>query len=160
MISLSEYKKRIGVTKTKYVMDWVNQNLIPGVIKAPDVASTLFPDSARRPYKDRGRIKATSDTSAIRVHLVHAALRREHMTREMCHLEPMEFKGIIDELVAADFIRRRTEDHITYYDSTMRSEAYQGKSFRELRQFVLDALAVMAKGAAEGAMKAYLDKAL
>jgi hypothetical protein len=132
----------------------IEKELIPGAIKGADIESTLFPDSARRPYKDRSKIKATSEASKIRTHIMKASLNREHITKEMCRLNQMEFNGFIHELVAADLIRLRIEDGITYYDATIKSEVYEGKTFGELRKFTLDALEAVAKGTAEGTIDA------
>lgn len=159
MITLSAYKKRAGVTKTKYVAEWIEKGLIPGVIKAPDIENTLFPDSARRPYSGRGSLKATTAASKIHIHMVKASLKREHITKEMCHSTQMEFDGFIDDLVAADLIRRRFEDGITYYDATIKSEVYEEKSFGELRKFILEALEAISKGTAEGTISVLLHTA-
>lgn len=156
MISLSTYMKCVGVTRKEYVAGWIENELIPGVVKAPDIESTLFPDSARRPYKDRSKIKATSEASKIRTHIMKASLNREQITKEMCHLNQMEFNGFINELVAADLIRLRIEEGITYYDATIKSEVYEGKTFGELRKFTLDALKAIAKGTAEGTIRVLL----
>lgn len=158
MIDLNSFMKKVGVTKKSYVRDWISDDLIPGVMKAPDIESTMFPASARRPYKERNKLRATSNSPAIRTHIVKAALNRTHITKEMCHLTTGEFEGFIDELIEAELIRRRVEDDITYYDSTIKSNICKEKSFNNLRKFILEALEVSSKGAAEGFTKAILDK--
>ena len=42
--------KKVGVTKAKYVEQWIERDLIPGIIRGESLSDTLFPDSARRPY--------------------------------------------------------------------------------------------------------------
>lgn len=148
MIDLREYKRNVGVSKNKYVAEWLEKELIPGAKRAPDLENTMFPNSARRPYRGRGRIKANANANVLRTHIVKAALRREYFSRKMCFASEAEFRWLVDELVATNLIRVRVEEGITYFDSTCLSEKYLNCSFNNLRQFVLDAINAAAKGVA------------
>ena len=49
-MNMKEYMKKVGVTKAKYVEQWIERDLIPGIIRGESLSDTVFPDSARRPY--------------------------------------------------------------------------------------------------------------
>lgn len=161
MISLKEYMKNTGVTKVKYVERWLENDWIPGVIKGNRVSDTLFPDSARRPYRSRW-LKPGINADKLRVHIVKACLSRCHISKELCFTSAREFEALVSELEQAGLICRSVEDGITYFDSTEKSKDYCEKPLAELRNFVLDMLETVskaaAKGAAEGAVSAYLTR--
>ena len=48
MMNMREYMKKVGVTKAKYVERWIEQDLIPGIIKGEPLSDTKFQNSARR----------------------------------------------------------------------------------------------------------------
>lgn len=54
-------------------------------------------------------------------------------------------------------LRIRIDDGIEYYDSTLKSDEYIGRSMKELRAFVLEALKAVAEGAAKGAVEGAID---
>lgn len=123
MLTMKEFMKRVGVTKKKYVIAWVEEGLIPSVQKEGD--TYLFPDSARRPY--RSHCKPNSDAKTIRGSIVNACLKRQHILASTFYLSEGEFKSYVDDLIKAGLITLRKEDGICYYDSTLKSE-----QFREL----------------------------
>ena len=159
MISLKEYMNNTGVTKVEYIERWLENAWIPGVIRGNKVSDTLFPDSARRPYRSRW-LKPGINADKLRVHIVKACLSRRHISKELCFASAREFEALVFELEQAGLISRSVEDGITYFDSTEKSEAYCGKPLAELRKFVLDMRETVskasAKGAAEGAVTACL----
>ena len=154
-ISLDEFTKNCG-TKKSYVKKWLDGHLIPGVTLAPSLEDTLFPRSARRPYRFRAKIKPTTTAKDIRTHIVNACIRREHIMSDMCHMSKNEFALIIQDLVKNDLIRVRREDGITYYDSTQKCDSYNGRRFEDLRKFVINMIKTAAEGAVEGAIKGAL----
>jgi hypothetical protein len=148
MIDLDTFKERNRVSKNKYIEDWIKDDLIPGVRRGPSIEDTQFPNSARRPYRYRARIK--QDANNIRAHIVNACVRREHITKEMCHMTQDEFVSQIDTLVNHGLVLIRIEDGITYYDSTAQCDTVAGKTIREIRKFVLDVIEAASRGYAEG----------
>lgn len=49
MQNMKEYMRRNGVSKKKYVLKWIQEDKIPGVMKDSATGEHVFPDSARRP---------------------------------------------------------------------------------------------------------------
>lgn len=155
MIGLKEYMKQINVTKIEYVRRWIENDYIPGVVKAENIFDTKFPDSARRPYCER-HLKPGISADKLRAHIVKACLLRRHISKELCFTSALEFEGLVSELEKAGFIRKRIEDGITYFDSTLKSETSRGKSLKVLREFILDTLKSVSESAAEGTVTAIL----
>lgn len=147
MLDLNQFMKKTNVSKRKYVDEWFQKNLIPGATCVEGKYS--FPDSARRPYRNR-HLKAGISADILRAHIVKAALLRQHICVDMCFMSPGEFLGMIKDLERADLITIRTEDDITYYDSTIKSSAYKNKSLKEIGKFVQDCIEAAAKGATKG----------
>ena len=153
MMSLQEYMRKVGVTKTKYVERWIERNLIPGIEQGESLADTQFPDSARRPYCE-GSLKPELSADKIRAHIVKACIQRRHITKDTCYASQGEFDGYICDLERAGLITKRLEDGIVYYDSTLRSDTYAGKSLQVIRQFVCDAIEAATKGATSAMLEA------
>ena len=157
MMDIEAYKAKCGISSSRYVKGWLKEDLIPGVRSGPSLEDFYFPDSARRPYRYRGKIKPATDATSIRAHIVNACIRREHITKEMCFATQGEFNRMIEDLTTCGLISVRVEDNITYYDSTSRSDLYEGKKFSAIKKFVLDALEAVSKGIAEGSLNAQRD---
>ena len=157
MMDIEAYKVKCGISSSRYIEGWLKEDLIPGVRFGPSLEDYFFPDSARRPYRYRGKIKPTTDATSIRAHIVNACIRREHITKEMCFATQGEFNSMIEDLTTCGLISVRVEDNITYYDSTSRSDLYEGKKFSAIKKFVLDALEAVSKGIAEGSLNAQRD---
>lgn len=153
MMSLQEYMRKVGVTKTKYVERWIERNLIPGIEQGESLADTQFPDSARRPYCE-GSLKPELSADKIRAHIVKACIQRRHITKDTCYASQGEFDGYICDLERAGLITKRLEDGIVYYDSTLRSDTYTGKSLQVICQFVCDAIEAATKGATSAMLEA------
>lgn len=153
MMSLQEYMRKVGVTKTKYVERWIERNLIPGIEQGESLADTQFPDSARRPYCE-GSLKPELSADKIRAHIVKACIQRRHITKDTCYASQGEFDSYICDLERAGLITKRLEDGIVYYDSTLRSDTYTGKSLQVIRQFVCDAIEAATKGATSAMLEA------
>jgi len=152
MLSLKEFKEKVGATKNKYIQEWLDQDLIPGVRKAPALEDTLFPDSARRPYRDRGKISADSGSDKIRAHIVRACCAREHISNKMCHCSPKEFEGYVNDLIKTEIIRIRVEDGITYYDATDKCAEIKKAKLNAVIKFVSDAVVKMGVEAEKAAL--------
>lgn len=127
MLTIEEYMKKTRVSKKKYVLEWVSDDLIPGTIC--ENGECLFPDSARRPYKARA---TKPNAKTIRTSIVNACLKKQHVTNKTFHLSEGEFNGFIRDLVNAGLIVERVEDGITYYDSTMKSDEFKANKFEKL----------------------------
>ena len=128
MLTMQEFMKKVGVTKKKYILDWIEKELIPGVQKNDD--TYLFPDSARRPY--RSRCKTNCSAKTIRGAIVNACLARQHILPSTFCLSEGEFQSYIDDLIKVGFIVRREEDGICYYDSTLKGEQFSGLGIKEI----------------------------
>lgn len=157
MMDIDAFKAKCGISSNRYIEDWLEKGLIPGVRSGPSLEDFCFPNSARRPYRYRGKIKPITNASSIRVHIVNACIRREHITKEMCFITQNEFNDMIKDLVKCGLITVRKEDNITYYDSTSKSDLYEGKKLSIIRKFVLDALEAMSKGISEGSLNVLSD---
>lgn len=121
MIDIKTYMKNVNVTKTKYVYEWIEKGLIPGVVKGNN-GELLFPESARRPY--RSRCKPNSDAKSIRGAIVKACIKRQQITPQTFYMSKGEFDKMIHELEDADLISEREEDGVLYYDSTPKCDEY------------------------------------
>ncbi|MCM1232246.1 MAG: hypothetical protein NC489_19150 [Ruminococcus flavefaciens] len=155
MLDMNGYMKKVGVTKKKYVTDWLAKDLIPGALQDEATGEYSFPESARRPYRCSS-LKANTKAPQIRAHIVKACINRQHITKDMCFMSEGEFNGMIDDLVNAGWIRRRVEDEITYYDSTERSDTYSGQPLKELVKILNSTLSVVAEAAARGTVTVML----
>ena len=153
MMSLQEYMRKVGVTKTEYVERWIERKLIPGIEQGESLADTKFPDSARRPYCE-GSLKPELSADKIRAHIVKACIQRRHITKDTCYASQGEFDGYICDLERAGLITKRLEDGIVYYDSTLKSDTYTDKSLQVIRQFVCDAIEAATKGATSAMLEA------
>ena len=156
MRDLKGFMDFVGVTKKKYVDDWIDNDLIPGAIRDKEKNTYSFLDSSRRPYRSHA-LKAGISADKIRGHIVKAALARHHIFASMCYMNSDEFDDMIDELVSCELIRRRVADGVTYYDSTIKSEAYKNKKLSEIERFVKECLAIVSESAAKGAVKGILE---
>ena len=155
MLDLNGYMKKVGVTKKKYVSDWLAKDLIPGALQDESTGEYTFPESARRPYRCNS-LKPTTKAPQLRAHIVKACINRHHITKDMCFMSEGEFNGMIDDLVNAGWIRLRIEDGITYYDSTEKSDTYSGQPLKELVKILNSTLSVVTEAAAKGAVTACL----
>ena len=153
MMDMREYVIKVGVTKAKYVEQWIERDLIPGIIRGESLSDTVFPDSARRPYCE-GSLKPELSADKIRAHIVKACIQRRHITKDTCYASQGEFDGYICDLEQAGLITKRLEDGIMYYDSTLKSDTYTGKSLQVMRQFVCDAIEAATKGATSAMLEA------
>lgn len=149
MIDLKGFMRNTGVTRKEYVDQWIDKGLIPGAERDTYAKTYSFPDSARRPYRNKS-LKAGLAGNKLRAHIVKAAINRQHITANACFMSDGEFQDMISELVKAGLIRIRVEDDIEYYDSTIKSEAYKKESFNELGDFVQNCLKACAEGFAKG----------
>lgn len=156
MRNLNEFMSWVGVSKKQYVKEWLDKKLIPGVILGEDLEDTWFPESARRPYKERGKIRPTTDANTLRAHIVNAALNKQYISHQMCYVCSDEFDVYINDLVKANLIQIRITDGVTYYDSTQESKNYK---INEIKPIVNGALAAISKGIAEGVVTAILKNA-
>ena len=71
-----------------------------------------------------------------------------------CYASQGEFDGYICDLEQAGLITKRLEVGIMYYDSTLKSDTYTGKSLQVIRQFVCDAIEAATKGATSAMLEA------
>lgn len=157
-MTIKEYMKKTGVTKKKYVENWLKEGLVPGVRKDNVSGEWIFPDSARRPY--RARLKSNSDACMIRASILNACLKREYVSYKTYHMSKGEFLSFINDLLTAELICERVEDNITYYDSTIKSDKYRGKSVKVIRKFIIDCLGEVVEKATYGMTKALLEEFL
>lgn len=157
-MTLTEYMKNTGVTKRKYVEEWLDKDLIPGVSKDTQTGEYVFPNSARRPY--RPRLKSTANATTIRTSILNACLKRQYISCDIYNMSHGEFQSFVNDLLKAELIIERVEDGITYYDSTSKSDGYRGKCIKTIRKFVIDCLGVTAEKVAYGTTKALCEKAL
>ena len=140
MQSLKEFKTKVGVTKNSYIKKWIEEDLIPGVKAAPSLEDTLFPDSARRPYKERDKIKPSSGADHIRAHIVSASIRREYISSKLCFCTPKEFDGYLKDLIGCGLIREREEDNIIYYDATEKCDEIKNAKHNAIVKFIADTI--------------------
>lgn len=132
MLTMKEFMKKVGVTKKKYVLDWINEERIPGIQKEGD--TYLFPNSARRPY--RSHCKPKSNAKTIRGAIVNACMKRQHISASTFYLSEGEFESYIEDLIQAELIALRKEDGICYYDSTIKSEQFNELGVEKIAQQV------------------------
>lgn len=156
MMNLKSFMKKVGVTKKEYVLKWLEENLIPGVVWDDELETAMFPDSARRPYRSRW-LRADSNADAIRAHIVKACIDRQHILHTSCYMSRDEFRKMITELEKAGLLSIRIEDGVEYYDSTIQSGQFLNKSLREVRRFVAEMVSAVSEGAAKGGVSAALE---
>lgn len=133
MLSMKEYMKKVGVTKEEYVINWINQDLIPGVHKNAE-GTYLFPESARRPY--RARCKERTNAKTIRASIINACLKQQYISPSTFHLSKSEFESYITDLAKRGLIVQREDDGIVYYDSTTESDKLKGSGVKEIAKKV------------------------
>ncbi len=153
MLNLQAYMKKAGVTKKHYVAQWLEEDLIPGVIRGQRLEDTLFPEAARRPYRSRW-LRPVSTADEVRSHIIKACLTKHHISHKTCYMSAEEFDAMVAELVGLGLVRIRVEDGITYYDSTANSGDYRDRNLREIREFLIDAMESAAKGITEAMLEA------
>lgn len=152
-MTVAEFMKNTGVSKRKYVEEWIAQDLIPNVTRDETTGALEIPDSARRPY--RPRLKPNADANTIRASMLNACIRRQYICpKTYGFIGEDEFYGYINDLIEAELIRERVIDGITYYDALPKSEEYRGRTCRAIRSFVIDCLGKVAERAAYGAIQA------
>lgn len=156
MRDLKGFMNFVGVTKKKYVDDWIDKDLIPGAFRDKEKNTYSFLDSSRRPYRNSG-LTPGLPADKLRTHIVKAAIARHHIFADMCFASPAEFDSMIDDLINCGLIRRRIEDGITYYDATPKCDAYVNKKLDEVGVFVKECLAVVSENVAKGVVKGALE---
>ena len=144
--------KKTKASRKAYVDKWIDNGLIPGAVR--DKNGYIFPESARRPYRD-GHLKAGMSAHKIRAHIVKAVILRQHISSSTFYMSEGEFQGMIADLEKADLVIIRIEDGITYYDSTQKTKEYANKSLREIGNFVQGCLKSIAEGATSAVINAY-----
>lgn len=154
-MTIKEYMKKTNVSKRKYVELWIEDGLIPGVVKDEKTGELFFPESARRPY--RARLKPNAKASVIRASILNACLKQEHISNKTYGLSEGEFSSFINDLLFAGLINERIEDGITYYDSTLKADEYRDKSVKFIEKIVINCLKVVTENAAYGATKAVIE---
>lgn len=154
-MDIKEFMERTNVSKMKYVEKWIEMKYIPGVTRDKKTGEWVFPESARRPYKPRHKV--TADAMTIRASMVNACIKRCHISKEIFKMSQGEFEAYVKELVVAGLIRIRTENGIIYYDSTIKSNEYKGKSFRFIKKNVINCIGEVVGSISYGAMKALCD---
>lgn len=155
-MNINEFMKKVGVSKKRYVEDWVRLGLIPGVTKDENTGELDFPASARRPY--RAHCKPDASASTIRASIINACLKKQYISNATYCMSEGEFAAIINDLENAGLICTRIEDEIVYYDSTSKCDEYKGKTIKELQKFVVECIGTVAEKVSYGATKAFLDK--
>ena len=146
------------MTRKQYVREWLEADLIPGVIPGETLEDTRFPDSARRPYRS-GSLRAGLDADTLRAHIVKACIQRRHISHKQCCMSKSEFDALIADLVSAGLVRVRVEDGIEYYDSTGEASERENKALKDVRSFVIDALEALSRGTVKAVASALLEKA-
>ena len=159
MMNLKQYMEKAQVSRKKYVDAWIDMALIPGAVRDEGRVNYSFPDSSRRPYRDSG-LKPGVPADKLRAHIVKAAVARQYISAGSCFMTQGEFDAMVDEMVAAGIVQRRTEDGVTYIDSTLKSDPCKKSGVKEIRRFVMDCLQTAAKAAAEGLAKGLVSGAL
>ncbi|WP_461810589.1 hypothetical protein [Faecalimonas sp.] len=155
-LNLKQYMKQVNVKRREYVKEWIENDLIPGIVYSEKIEDVLFPESARRPYRDRNHIKANASASKIQAHILKATLQRQHITPQMCYMSKGEFTVIINQLVKANLIEIRVEDGVEYFDSTVISRQWEDNKIQEL---VTEIAHVAISSTTEGITTAYLNAA-
>ena len=133
---MKEFMRRTGVTKRKYVENWLEKGLIPGVTTDPVTGEPIFPPSARRPYCPG--CKPNADASTIRASMLKGCMKRHHISPEIYGMDPIDFLGQIEELKSAGLIRETVMDGITYYDTTYKCDKLKEASSQKIKKFILE----------------------
>ncbi|MCH5198140.1 MAG: hypothetical protein J1E34_04450 [Oscillospiraceae bacterium] len=151
-MNIKDYMRKVGVSKKKYVEVWLEKGLIPGVKEDENTGELFFPPSARRPY--RPRLCNSAKASTIRASILNACLKREYISEKIYGMSKGEFLSFINDLLRSELISVRIEDGITYYDSTIKSDMYEGKSLKAIKKFIIDCMGEITEKAAYGTIKA------
>lgn len=153
-MTIEEMMKKTGAKK-KTVQTWLKNREIPGAEPLDD-GTWYIPESARRPYHPH--CGAGSSLRAIHTSMVNACLKGCHFTYKTYGLSRDEFDACIGRLERADLLEVHLRDGIPYYDPTLKSMGMAEAPLAKLQKFVAQCLGEVAKGAAYGVAKAYLDK--
>lgn len=129
MMNYKEFMEKTKVTKRKYVEDWLNNDLIPGVKYADDIENAQFPDSSRRPYNPHTK---NLPASKIYCHILKACNKKEHVLPKTFSIDQTEFDSYINNLENEKYIVKRVVDGIEYYDLTMLGSEYTDNKIEEI----------------------------
>ena len=157
-MNIKEYMKKVNVTKKSTVIKWLNNNLIPGVRFDNITKEWYFPASARRPYNPRH--KPNTSATVIRASIVNACIKRQYISNDIYNMSIGEFNSFINQLIQARLIMQRIEDNIVYYDSTFKADEFYGKSFYNIKKFVIKCLGEVAKQTSCGMIKGICESSL
>ena len=118
-MNAKEYRKHVGVSKTKYVLDWIDKGYLPNV-KNSETGVIDIPSDMPRPYKSNGK---TQKISKLIEEIIKAADLQQSIYPQMFPLiREKTFERTIESMVECQIILLngldellRNELHIPVY---------------------------------------------
>lgn len=143
MLTKQKFMEKVHVTREEYVDRWISKKLIPGVIRI-GAGHLLFPNSAKRPY--RARCRKDANKATLCASIVNACLKNRHICKETYAMTSAEFNEVIYTLTASGLIFTSIKDGIVYYESGVKLFSYKKATYREIKKYVSNCLALQHTG--------------
>lgn len=103
-MNVNEYRRQIGISKSKYVLDWIENGYLPGV-KDPETGVIDIPSDMPRPYKSNGR---TRKVSKLMEEIIKAADSQQSLYPQMFPLIREDtFTRTIESMIECRIISRQ-----------------------------------------------------
>ena len=103
-MNAKEYRKHVGVSKTKYVLDWIDKGFLPNV-KNHETGVIDIPFDMPRPYKSNGK---TQKVSKLIEEIIKAADLQQSIYPQMFgKIREDTYLRTIDSLIECQVISRQ-----------------------------------------------------
>ncbi len=121
--------------KEETVREWCRRKYIRGVKIDPQTGEYIIPDSAKRPYTQKGSPKG----DAIYTSIVKAVMNEMDVCAELYNMDPAEFHGYINELISVGIIDtyNASDTGIRYYRQTLKSSEFSKLPKNKVSKFLL-----------------------
>lgn len=153
-MTIEDFMNNFGLKRRKQVLKWIENDLIPGVVKDSQTFEYIIPECARPPYT---QARATT-TTAIYKSIVSACIKRKGICAKLYHISDTEFSKYIEDLSESGYIDIKMYNGIPCYYANLKSQDFvSSKSPLELLQ---SCIAVASEAAVKGATSAAFEKIL
>lgn len=103
-MTVHEFRKQIGVSKNRYVYDWIEKGYLPNVLN-PETGTIDIPKDMPRPYQSNGR---TNRVSKLTEEIIRAAdLQRSLYPQMFPRIREDTFYRTIDSMIECRILSRQ-----------------------------------------------------
>ena len=141
-MNAKEYRKHIGVTKTKYVLDWIEKGYLPNVVD-PETGVIDIPADMPKPYKSNGNTKRISK---LIEQIIEAADMQQSIYPQMFrYIREDTFTRTIESLIECNIISRQySSTGAPYYELGVNWKQYDLGHQEEIIKKICDGISVCA----------------